>query len=317
MEPRVTVLLPTHNRDDVLGYAVQSVLWQTAGDFELLIVGDGCTDKSADVVAGFNDPRIRWFDLPKAPLSGYANRNIALREARGRYVAYAQHDDIWFPDHLEKLVATLDASGADWAYSLPLWAMPDGVMIPMPVNLTHSDELDHFLQVENWIPSTFVMHSRDALERVGHWPEDVPLLADWRCWQRIIKTSKTHTAGYCAVPTALHFWSVVRQADDLLQRRRKSVADSGYWPTACQVAVQPGEIEQQCFFQVLSSPSSVWIDQVRAAVPSITDRLTRAWTIALEREWRTSEARWQARWTSRKLLARQLIATFFQKSRAK
>ena len=146
MEPLVTILLPTHNRADVLGYAIQSVLWQTERNFELLIVGDGCTDNTPDVVATFPDPRIRWFDLSKAPGSGYANRNIALRQARGRYVAYAQHDDIMFPDHVESLIATINASGADWAYSRPLWVMPDGVVLPLSVNLTHCDELDNFIQ---------------------------------------------------------------------------------------------------------------------------------------------------------------------------
>jgi len=65
MAPQVSVLLPTHNRADVLGYAIQSVLSQSVGDFELLIAGDGCADPTRDVVGRFRDPRIRWFDLQK------------------------------------------------------------------------------------------------------------------------------------------------------------------------------------------------------------------------------------------------------------
>jgi glycosyltransferase involved in cell wall biosynthesis len=131
----VSVLLPTHNRADVLGFAIRSVLWQSEPNFELLIVGDGCTDETPNIVARFKDERIRWIDLPKAPLSGYANRNRALKEARGRYVAYAQHDDIFFPDHLEQLIATIEASRADWCYSRPLWCTPDGYCVLFAINL--------------------------------------------------------------------------------------------------------------------------------------------------------------------------------------
>ncbi len=283
MEPRVTILLPTHNRADVLGYAIQSVLWQTERSFELLIVGDGCTDDTSRVVASFVDPRIRWFDLPKAPLSGYANRNLALRQARGHYVAYAQHDDILFPDHVEKLVTTLDTNGVDWAYSRPIWIMPDGVVVPFAVNLTHGDELDHFLRAENYVPSTCVIHTRSALERVGYWPENVQFAADWGCWQQIIRTSESGTAGYCASPTALHFRSIWRQEDYFAEGRLRTIAESDWWPTVCKISVPTGVAEQKIFFEKLCS--DFYIEQVRSAAIEISDRLAWAWTVPSARTW--------------------------------
>jgi len=62
--PRVTVIVATYNWSTVLPYAIASVLDQTMRDFELLVVGDGCTDDSEQVVAGIRDPRVRWINLP-------------------------------------------------------------------------------------------------------------------------------------------------------------------------------------------------------------------------------------------------------------
>jgi glycosyltransferase involved in cell wall biosynthesis len=286
MDPRVTILLPTHNRADVLGYAIRSALWQTEQDFELLIVGDGCTDETGEVVAGFPDPRIRWFDLPKAPLSGYANRNIALRLARGRYVTYAQHDDIMLPDHIERLVEALEAAGADWAYSRPLWCVSSGFMLPFFINLTHQDELAHYLGVENHIPSCCVLHRRDALERVGYWPEDIAAMADWICWRRMIETSTSRNAGYCPLSTALHFRAIWKTRDvPATEWLEQAARLAPWWPAACKLPIPPGLTEQQVFFDALASDPAAWAARLRAGIAAIADRLSWGGILPAARTW--------------------------------
>src|SRR5688572_16789784 len=143
--PLVSVLLPTHNRADVLYFAICSVLAQTVQDFELLIVGDGCTDDTEEIIRSFEDPRIRWFDLPKGPTFGYANRNTVLKEARGEIVAYMSHDDLWLSDHLEQLIPFFDDEKVEIAFSRPLWVIPFGMIVPGMYNLNHLQTLKIFL----------------------------------------------------------------------------------------------------------------------------------------------------------------------------
>src|SRR5215210_8057805 len=101
MPPRVTVVIATYNWSTVLPYSIGSVLDQTFTDFELLVVGDGCTDDSERVVAEIRDPRVRWIDIaPTGHQSG--PNNEGLRQARGELIAYLGHDDLWMPHHLEQ-----------------------------------------------------------------------------------------------------------------------------------------------------------------------------------------------------------------------
>lgn len=124
--PTFSVIVATHNRSNVLAYAIRSVLAQTRADFELLVIGDGCTDDTAAVVAGFGDPRLRYENLdPRVgDQSGPTNRGFAL--ARGRYLALLNHDDLWFPDHLARAGAALERGDADLVFPLQLELDPDG-----------------------------------------------------------------------------------------------------------------------------------------------------------------------------------------------
>src|SRR6476619_7155830 len=95
--PVVSVIIATYNWSSVLRYAIQSVLWQTFQDFELLVIGDGCTDDSAEVVASFTDPRIHWHNLPQNSGNQALPNHTGIDMARGQYIAYLGHDDLWYP----------------------------------------------------------------------------------------------------------------------------------------------------------------------------------------------------------------------------
>jgi glycosyltransferase involved in cell wall biosynthesis len=159
--PVVTVIIQTYNRSNILPYVIGSVLWQTYREWELLVIGDGCTDDSAAVVARLTDPRIRFINLEQRVGDQSGPNNEGVRQARGRYVAYLNHDDLWLPDHLERTVAALEGGDADLVFTLQLEVDPDG---RVRINASHtSGEFDPLLHPNN---STWVFR-RELHDRVG------------------------------------------------------------------------------------------------------------------------------------------------------
>ncbi len=159
--PRVTVIIPTYNWSSVLPYSIGSVLWQSFRDFELLIVGDGCTDDSEEVVNAITDPRLRWINLPVNAGHQSAPNNEGILQARGSIIAYLGHDDLWLPHHLEVMVAAIDA-GADIAHSIVHMIDAEGNILPPPRGLLR-------FEPGLSLPPSGVVHRRIAAERVGGW----------------------------------------------------------------------------------------------------------------------------------------------------
>ena len=218
MGARFSILLPTHARADVLGLAIRSALVQTEPDFELLVVCDGCDEATREVLRSFDDDRLRVFDLPKAPGFGWANRNTVLRQAVGDLIANLADDDLWLPDHLERLMDAFEDEQVEWAYSRPLWMTDDGVAVPAAVDLRRPDHLASFMEVGNSIPAPCIVHRRSALERYGYWPDHLwrgePLSAiDWELWRNMLRPSGGRNLAYVPEPTAIHFRASWRDAD--------------------------------------------------------------------------------------------------------
>ncbi|MBQ9417639.1 MAG: glycosyltransferase family 2 protein [Bacteroidales bacterium] len=114
-EGLVSIVMPTFNKGQYIAESIDSVLSQTYTDWELIVVDDGSTDGTQEVLRRYNDPRIRIFTLNANRGAAHA-RNLALRQARGRYVAFLDSDDLWHPQKLARQVAFMQQHGYAFTY---------------------------------------------------------------------------------------------------------------------------------------------------------------------------------------------------------
>lgn len=105
---RVSVIITTYNRDRILGIAIQSAVSQTVKDIEIIIIDDGSTDNTKNVVRQFCDDRIKYFYQQNAGQASALNKG--LLESGGQYVAFLDDDDVWPDDYLEKMTEALDTN---------------------------------------------------------------------------------------------------------------------------------------------------------------------------------------------------------------
>ena len=110
-EAFVSVVIPTYNRAAALERAVRSVLEQTYSKLEVIVVDDGSTDNTRQVVESIQDPRLHY--LWQRNCGACAARNYGALHAKGEYIAFHDSDDIWHPDKLEKQMAAMQAQHAD------------------------------------------------------------------------------------------------------------------------------------------------------------------------------------------------------------
>ncbi len=116
MNETVSIIMPSYNTAEYIPQTIDSVLAQTYRDWELIIVDDCSTDNTDEVVGRYKDPRIRY--LKNDVNSGAAvSRNRALREAKGRYIAFLDSDDLWERDKLEAQLAFMKEKGYAFSYT--------------------------------------------------------------------------------------------------------------------------------------------------------------------------------------------------------
>jgi glycosyltransferase involved in cell wall biosynthesis len=186
--PAVSVIMPCWNREGFIADAIRSVLAQTLADFELLVVDDGSTDGTRDVVASFRDPRVRC--LPREHRGISAAMNAGLAAARGRFIARLDSDDAWLPDLLATQVAALAAhpeiglvysraecTDTNWKPLDMTWGYP----------LRFPGETFRSMVYNDCTCNITVVCRRECFERVGNYDETLATSEDLDMWLRVAR----------------------------------------------------------------------------------------------------------------------------------
>jgi glycosyltransferase involved in cell wall biosynthesis len=162
--PVVSIVVATYNRSSVLSHTLQSARAQTFTDWEMWVVGDACTDDTAEVVASLGDERISFVNLDTNNGDQAVPNNEGVARSSGRMIAFLNHDDLWFPDHLERcvhhLATTPEAAGV---FSPVVVVTPAGgyELWPSPTSRFEAGRVQ--------APASGWLMRRETIDRVGPW----------------------------------------------------------------------------------------------------------------------------------------------------
>jgi len=192
--PRVTVITPVYNVARYVGEAVDSVLRQTFVDFEYLVVDDGSTDNTIEIVKAHagDDHRVRIVQRAHRGLS--ATRNAGIRESKGKYIAYLDGDDRWYPKFLERQVALIESlpSNVGVVFCRSRMILENGTPILWRWQRAGGYDFDDFLVGNDPARSgSSLLIRKSCFDDVGVFDESRWYAEDLEMWLRIAEGSKT------------------------------------------------------------------------------------------------------------------------------
>lgn len=199
--PRVSIITPTYNRVHLIGEAVESVLAQTVSDWELLIVDDGSTDNTREVLAVYqSDPRIHYLYQPNQGQS--LARNAALAKARGEFIGFLDSDDIWYFDKLERQLAAFGAHPeVHIVHGDEATIDEQGRELSRENMRRYSGWITPQLLTDNCVSITTALVRRECFDTLGGFDPKYGVADDYELWLRFSARYRFHyepglVAGY-------------------------------------------------------------------------------------------------------------------------
>lgn len=189
MNDLVSILIPTYNTEKFIRATLQSVLNQTYSNWEMILVDDASTDQTVAIIEEFaqNDKRIKLFKLEKNSGNGFT-RNAALEKATGKYIAYLDADDLWFPEKLEKQIQFLKVNNQYFTFSFYDSIDEEGNNLNRRVESPNPLTYDQLFFC-NYVGNLTAIYDVDYFGKIIL--ETSQKRQDWRIWLTILKQIKT------------------------------------------------------------------------------------------------------------------------------
>lgn len=178
-EKLVTIIMPTYNRENYIGYAVESVLKQNYINWELLIIDDGSTDNTKGIIKNFSNRRVKYYYYNSNKGPAYA-RNRALEKSKGEYICYLDSDNTLHEDFILIMMnELLDNPDFDAAYCAQKLFNYNSDMEAEEVSVRFGPFNRSMLENRNYIDLGTIMHHRSVIEKFGFFNESMRRLVDW------------------------------------------------------------------------------------------------------------------------------------------
>lgn len=183
MKSKLSICMPTFNRKDYLKQALNSIFAQTYKDFEVLVVDDGSTDGTEEMIKTVGYP-VRYYWQENRGEAASRNRLIEL--ARGRFITFLDSDDLLMPDAIERMMNVMEAESGEVVVYGPYLRIDEyGNICGRCKRKLYSGHVTRYLFQDVFIHSCGSMFSKKALEEAGGFEESLPLCADYDLWLRL------------------------------------------------------------------------------------------------------------------------------------
>lgn len=215
MSTKVSVILPCYNGGRWLEAAVRSVLAQSHTNLELIVVNDGSTDNSAEIMSHHvDDKRVLCVYQANQGFSGAINRGI--RESGSDYIAFIGQDDCWLPNKLGIQMRYIESTDLVFSgyYAMDCSGRISDKVMPKVPRLSSRKQIVRKLFLENFIPFETVLVRKECLLRAGLFDENLRAFSDHDMWIRLIDKIRLRYLGAALVKKRIHENQLSKRVDD-------------------------------------------------------------------------------------------------------